>query len=1244
MTSNKIARLERLFKDTLRERDAHWEREFHNAQTSDEKLKVRQLQAQDSNRLYSQFEERMRILATQTEQKEQLLEESKVAVAELSQALDESASKIAHDNSTIEALQSGVGELSDTVHHLKQRIRETTQSLKDADKQKSILTKKTQNMQMTSEQLGKCLNELHETKSESMRETARLNQELSSTLDNVAACKQSVADLKRELHAEKSHREKLLEQLEHWTTANRDLTGSVDHHKHELALERSKLAKAHEDAKMSQSEQTEYFKHQLSQSDSQMQAIAAQCDTLVKNLKVELLAKDAQLAHLEETLVDTKHSHQTEHHISSEQIAELQNMVQSLSRDNSDLRALVTAFQNNQNQSTVPLVEMIQETHRKLVEDYESKEADLVEQDEKLEENTNRLQSCASEVQLLKGHTKQLETKMQTCLFPGEKRILTEQLQETIDKHNRLKEGMTLMAKENRQYQLSIQALKTEMHALRNLVEKYSLDLNSMSRLTKESAHLSSKLIEAQNAIVEKDKQLKMVSKQLNALLSHSQTLESHAKQLKHKLRFTSSPKELEALNAQLIQCKINGQKTSEDASKLHQLVVKLEEFNKVNDLKIRSLIEVLKSTEDAKEMLAKEHASKVQLEQALLTCAKQRHDIEAELGARLAALDKQYQANLVHHAQVMNAANARIAQLEAGAPAKRQINVDQVVNNARNDVHHAKETRDPHKAAQLVMSQSSRDMQALRSHQFQAMQAKEAQMMSNREQSLDEIRDALTREDAAERVQEIQARTQAREQQYYKDMLEMQAVHDRVMRESDNMRRAQWELLQEANLYSKQSAIDMVESGQSAQFSNVQKLRDSVAASQESYIDSGRRELEEQLEAQNRYAGHLKESILPKMRETQAMVETINIPALENLRARLEADSQTSLEALDREEGEAEDQRRSVSLLEQRLKAMQSERNRLSNAISTWIAAPGPKARTDVLEAAKDDAAEVMKRARAAKDLNDNRKVRLNFVVQPRTPEQVAAGIPVAGPDQLNVDLDKQQVVITQNGLPTKFHGHTLSVLEGPNATLTTPIPRFERAVVEKKDLIVVSYAYENVANAKYTVFLNAVEKVFGTIRTYLRDSQSFDVKMVRISSDIERYDLIGNVALPQDCNFVTCKSKSMKINKLASGADIMSQIKQFLPESISENTHTVLSLLFPGHTIHIVDVLYSNPNEDYRLLDRSWLEYLQPVITTNDFYIDLYFNLLSTQNDLEQTRGMLQLSRRLATFLAEFQTLASQ
>ncbi len=39
MTSNKIARLERLFKDTLREREEHWEHEFHNFNRVSETLK-----------------------------------------------------------------------------------------------------------------------------------------------------------------------------------------------------------------------------------------------------------------------------------------------------------------------------------------------------------------------------------------------------------------------------------------------------------------------------------------------------------------------------------------------------------------------------------------------------------------------------------------------------------------------------------------------------------------------------------------------------------------------------------------------------------------------------------------------------------------------------------------------------------------------------------------------------------------------------------------------------------------------------------------------------------------------------------------------------------------------------------------------------------------------------------------------------------------------------------------------------
>jgi hypothetical protein len=369
-------------------------------------------------------------------------------------------------------------------------------------------------------------------------------------------------------------------------------------------------------------------------------------------------------------------------------------------------------------------------------------------------------------------------------------------------------------------------------------------------------------------------------------------------------------------------------------------------------------------------------------------------------------------------------------------------------------------------------------------------------------------------------------------------------------------------------------------------------------------------------------------------------------MPELSDLQTKLSESSRMAIESLDREDNEAEDHRRGISLLEDKLKALQTERNRLSGSIADWIKKPGPKARTDVIDAANDDAQEIMKRQKSAAILNDNRHLRINLVVTPRTPEQIAAGIPAATPEQMKTDLDKNQIIITQNGQPNKYHGHTLSLLENPDTVLSNIPPRFGRAIQEKRDLIFVTYAYETTSNIKYTMFLTAIEKLFVTIQKYMGTNKGFEIKMVRISSSIARTDLIGQKELPSDCTFATCNSKPMMIKNVDSPKEILGSIKTLIPATYNDHPdyHIVLSLLFPSHTIHIVDVLFSTMSDtDIRLLDRNWINYLSPVIIDNNYYIDLYFNALSTGDpeSLRLNNNMLQLNYRIAKWLTEFQTL---
>ncbi len=1197
-----LRNLESDYEDKMMQREEYWDRLFQLAPTHEAKIEIRERQAEEAQHSLEAFDAEV---AKITHHFDQVARSKDSKLEQLSYELDKSASKIAHDSSTIEKLQSGVGELAENVSELKQELRTKQLEIKKLDEQKHKLRQ----CDITAQELQACLAELHATRAQCQSQTEQSALELESVLHKLSASKQAVSELKHELNKEHSHHTHLLEQLEKWTGMNQELEHQLSEHKSQLAHERVRLESVHETSRLNAEQEQQLFKQELAASHQRSRELLENCASRLGETEAKLSSKQQRIEELEASLSEI---HKNGAHLSVEQVAQLRDSLDVLAQENAQLKTLVDQFQKSV-PHTETMVHMIKDTHHKLSKTLTQSESHMQVAEEQLEANNKQIKSYAAEIQLLRAHIKNLETKVKSCLFPGEKRVLVEQLEQTIDKRNKLASVTSKILAKNSQLVQENAHHQAEYHKIRNMLEKHRLDTESLSKLVQQSSGLNAKLVAAQTSIREKDAQLNLLAKQLDAVLAHSKANDKNVEVLRKKLQFATSPEQLESLNTKLIQCQLDRSQNESQAEHLGNVVLKLEEHNRLSNEKIRSLIEVLKLTEDSKMQVVHEQERRRELEAALDACAFQKADITKQLTDRLQLLDQQYQANLVQHARLMNEANAKIAHLSGNPKA---------------------------------MS-SYPGTETAREKYFHDLQEKEIEMMRAREHVLDEVREAVSQPQTnlQARIADIYARGNAREQQLSKDMLELQAINEQLAHEYNAMRQAQWKLLQETNQQSKQDAVNMVKQSNPSLSSSLSRTRDILADSQNAHINSAKRDLEKQLEAQTRYSNHLKSNILPKMRATEAMIEELDMPGL---REKLAQDSREAIEYLDRDDNEAEDQRRSISLLEDKLKAMQVERNQLSTSIAEWIKKPGPKARTDVIEAANADHAEIMRRMRASAQFNDNSRLRLNLVVSPRTPEQVAKEM---DPAQMGISSEKSQISITQGGQTSKYHtspGGVLSVMQPPEILVSSLQPRFERAALEKRDTIVVSYAYENSANAKYTVFLHAIEKLFGTIRKYMGSNSKVSISMVRISTGLGRLDLLGNKQLPTDCNFKTCKPVVRDI-KADSVKEIMDEIKTNLPDAVQEapDNHVVLSMMFPDkRSVHIVDVLYSVQSDtDIRLLDRNWIDYLEPVIADNNYFIDLLFNVIPSTDpvSLQKNNEMLQLSYRISRFLAQFQTLTS-
>jgi hypothetical protein len=691
-------------------------------------------------------------------------------------------------------------------------------------------------------------------------------------------------------------------------------------------------------------------------------------------------------------------------------------------------------------------------------------------------------------------------------------------------------------------------------------------------------------------------------------------------------------------------------------------------------------IVDVRTRLEKAEAALREERDTRGKLERALQECSEGRKVERAELTKRVQAVEKQHADALVEHRNAMEQSQARVLSLqrelevltagEASAQKRlelqrdvtaaqiarvksndsnltlgqlRELKYKQAIADLKAEIEKAKREAKPMPTESPAVQQFDKARVAY----DEARNAQEAKLMEARSQTYEEMLEALTKAQAEQsetglekRLMQIRKDGARRENEKVKDLIELNTIHEKLAMQNKLVRQQQWKLLEDANEKTKAEMAQLVRDG-----GDREKMRAALAAyrdlqpARQSYVRQEQKNHLVGVQENERYLRQLESDILPKMRLTEAQIETYQLPEMKALRDRIAKEREATLMGIPAEQGHLRDKQLSASLMQNRLKAMLAESNRLSRTVDAFIENPTPDAGDRMGEAMQVTADDIMKRNKAAAELNDSKPARTTFVVQgPAEATKHGAVVP-----------SKNQIRTSYEGQVRLHHADSMTHITDMPATFAPTKVRLEKNARKDRDTIVVSYSREmpgvNAQPIKYQMMLNGLREVFPTIQQ-MSPNGAVSLQMVEVDKDGNRYDRMAEANLPKGCTFATCQARAMSVTNATSAESILNDLH---PNALSEDrpteNHFVLSVSVPGKpVVHIVDVLKTSMSSlDTKLLDESWLTYLEPVIA-NGATIDLIQSSWTPKNEQEAkvVTEDLEFNRRLASFLAKFHEMS--
>lgn len=881
-----------------------------------------------------------------------------------------------------------------------------------------------------------------------------------------------------------------------------------------------------------------------------------------------------------------------------------------------------------------------------------------------VDKTEHQIESCAHQVQSLESEIAKYKEKIKNCLYPGERERLVAQVEDLIRDRNGLKDQESKLISEHAAMTRKIKDLEEQKAELLIVKQRFEMDVAQMQQIVTKTAELNVELVNTQKALEKKEKQMSLLSGQLATMITRVKTLEEREQVLTNKLNQSTGPEETESMMKHLSMCRSEVKQATDRYTALKASTQVMQEELEANKSKVIALVQVIKDSElSQKEWIETKKLGKGTLSTTTTTSlpplesvdkmTQQHEQMMAESNKRIEDLRNQLyqieeqrerQGNTVKPEEMPMTKDDRVRVIEQRA--------DQVIRKAKDDLMRA--TNDPDKvkgAIQAANLESVNDMQRLKMVHNQTMRDKEREIMDMRDDTYNQLLKTVELSNSDPnadpnalyaQIKDIRSQASTREQQAMSDMLRLRAISSRLTAEHQEARRVQAKLLDQANAVQRQKLLESVPPSVVQQ--NAQVYQSLVGAHRD-YITTNSQDVLSRLDQQTQYIREL-ERQYPKMDSLVRSIDLQRFPKLNELQMYANREKTFTVGAIDFERKEAVGYDRSMSALEQQLKALDASVKSITDMTRRYAQQNSEDNLTNLRSLAQMSPGQIQAELQRQAQIKDKSLVRTQGVVFPRVDGTQPGKIMAA-------DLSTGEIQMRMNpqGPPSRYFHSSVSVFGDPAQTFA---PTVERAVAQYEkglDTIVITYSFElssSKSPIKFKLFEHALKTMFPRVQQLTRNGE-LDLQLVQVSAGNTRLDKFAstNANLPVNCSYSTCNAQKITVKDVSSVDKLVDKIREaFTTDNEAEN-HMILTI---GGRIHLTDVLFyptsdrENPVptlENIRLLDGSWRNYLIDVLQKPTTKIDLLFGVVpvdeSDKDGQLANYRLLQVMDRVQTYLQQ-------
>jgi hypothetical protein len=527
-------------------------------------------------------------------------------------------------------------------------------------------------------------------------------------------------------------------------------------------------------------------------------------------------------------------------------------------------------------------------------------------------------------------------------------------------------------------------------------------------------------------------------------------------------------------------------------------------------------------------------------------------------------------------------------------------------------------------------------ELEAINRQYEEQLRNKEAEVVKAKSDTFANVLATITAPQAkgssnlVDRVAELQIAGQNREQEKLKDLLELKAVSVVLNDATKRVNEQQKSLLEKANAVAANNVVELVKKDASPPLilQNLGHHQRLNIALQANNIRS-QNQLWREEEGQSQYQHQLQHELMPKLQELGDRLENVKVPEMNKFKKKVRQELSSMITDSARDEAVPLTQARSE--LERKLQQMTREADELADSVRAYIGQPGPQTRENVLEIERQRLEEASQKRGALASMS-------TLEAQRRMEDIYSQDFRVARDSQ---PVRSQKLLLAPELTPFGQVPKPFDVQEALSVS-----SRSSRVSNPSRNLLVISHAHvtNNVTTdnrtdktdaAKFVVFQKTLQTMWDQVIAIAVENQ-LTMRLVQISDDGTRSDLLARHALPKNCSAVNCQATRFTIKNLLSEEEVMKVVASHMP-SDEDNSHLVLSLSSKGSdlSVHIVELLFKEqqktPEDELksRLLDKTWVDFLRPILVQTDTgiviqQIVLPQSMTSTNHSNEMLKNM--------------------